>query len=118
MTLFNNEKTVNILPEDGVAIYHGKVIQQPEADNFFSALLKTIVWKNDEAFIFGKHILTKRKVAWYGDSGFLYNYSNTTKLALGWTKELLELKEMVQNITGSTFNSCLLNLYPNGDDGM
>ncbi|MEP7258398.1 MAG: alpha-ketoglutarate-dependent dioxygenase AlkB [Flavitalea sp.] len=118
MDLFNNETVVNILSNDGVANYYGKVLPHKKATEYFDILMQTIEWKNDEAIIFGKHFVTKRKVAWYGDAGFLYNYSNMTKLALGWTKELLALKEMVQNITCSTFNSCLLNLYHNGDEGM
>ena len=44
--------------------------------------------REDEIIIFGKHITTKRKVAWYGDSQYLYTYSNITKQALVWTKEL------------------------------
>jgi alkylated DNA repair dioxygenase AlkB len=50
-------------------------------------------------FIFGKHIVVKRKVAWYGDSDYLYTYSNTTKQALAWTKELLDLKQIVEKLT-------------------
>jgi alkylated DNA repair dioxygenase AlkB len=57
-------------------------------------------------------------VAWYGDRDFEYTYSNTTKRALPWTKELLELKAILENRTGEKFNSCLLNLYHNGDEGM
>jgi len=57
-------------------------------------------------------------VAWYGDAGFSYTYSNTTKQALPWTKELLELKGIVEKLSGSSFNSCLLNLYHNGEEGM
>jgi alkylated DNA repair dioxygenase AlkB len=76
--------------------------------------LEKIVWKNDEAIIFGKHIITKRKVAWYGDSDYMYTYSNTTKQALVWTKELLDLKQIVEKITETKkFNSCLANLYHN-----
>jgi alkylated DNA repair dioxygenase AlkB len=37
---------------------------------------------------------------------------------LPWTKELLELKTVIEKETGETFNSCLLNLYHNGDEGM
>src|SRR5690606_41971434 len=81
-------------------------------------LLSRIDWKNDEAVIFGKRIITKRKVAWYGDRPFKYTYSNTTKSALPWTKELLELKAMVEERVGEKFNSCLLNLYHSGDEGM
>lgn len=35
-----------------------------------------------------------------------------------WTKELVELKQMIEDKTGEKFNSCLLNLYYNGDEGM
>jgi alkylated DNA repair dioxygenase AlkB len=37
---------------------------------------------------------------------------------LAWTKELLELKKITEDITGTTFNSCLLNLYHTGEEGM
>ena len=57
-------------------------------------------------------------MAWYGDSDFSYTYSGTTKQALPWTAELLELKALVERITGGSFNSCLLNLYHNGSEGM
>jgi len=62
--------------------------------------------------------VAKRKVAWYGDSDYLYTYSNTTKQALTWTKELSDLKQRVEEVTGTKFNSCLLNLYHNGDEGI
>ncbi|HBW81787.1 MAG TPA: alpha-ketoglutarate-dependent dioxygenase AlkB [Sphingobacterium sp.] len=68
--------------------------------------------------IFGNEIVTKRKVALYGDQAFEYSYSNTTKRALPWTKELLELKKIAEEQTQETYNSCLLNLYHNGDEGM
>ena len=120
MDLFENsiDKTKNWLPKDGTVNYYGKLFNQKEADNYIEKLLNTIEWRNDEANIFGKKIITKRKVAWYGDKSFEYTYSNTTKYALPWTKELLELKTVVEKETGERFNSCLLNLYHNGDEGM
>jgi alkylated DNA repair dioxygenase AlkB len=48
----------------------------------------------------------------------LYTYSNTTKQALAWTKELSCLKQIAEELAGTKFNSCLLNLYHNGDEGM
>jgi len=120
MDLFTNEIDVNrnLLPKDGTVNYYGKLIPLKEADYYLEALLNRIEWKNDEAVIFGKRIITKRKVAWYGDKPFEYTYSNITKLALPWTKELLELKAMVEDRVGEKFNSCLLNLYHSGDEGM
>lgn len=120
MDLFNHQPahTINLLPQDGIVNYYGKLLNQQKATYYLETLLSTIEWKNDEAIIFGKKIITKRKVAWYGDKPFEYTYSNTTKLALAWTKELLELKALIEQETGETFNSCLLNLYHTGEEGM
>jgi len=120
MNLFSNEIDCsrNLLPNGGIVNYYGKLFTHQEANYFFDCLLNSIDWKNDEAIIFGKRIVTKRKVAWYGDRSFDYTYSNTTKQALDWTKELLELKTIIEKQTGEQFNSCLLNLYHNGDEGM
>ena len=118
MDLFNESKNTNLLPFDGEVNFYGSVMNIEKAQNYFDQLLQNIQWDNDKAIIFGKLIITKRKVAWYGDKPFDYTYSKTTKLALPWTKELLELKEIIENKTGEKFNSCLLNLYHNGDEGM
>jgi len=118
MDLFSNNDSGNFLPYDGTVNYHGRVLSIEKANFYFERLLKNIQWKNDESFIYGKHIITKRKAAWYGDSDYLYTYSNTTKQALPWTEELLALKKVVEDITGTSFNSCLLNLYHSGEEGM
>ncbi|MBZ4187939.1 alpha-ketoglutarate-dependent dioxygenase AlkB family protein [Niabella beijingensis] len=108
----------NLLPYDGIAQYYGPVLTRPDADRYLDQLLTTISWKHDEAVIFGKKIITKRKVAWYGNKAFDYTYSNTTRRALPWTQELLALKAICETRTGVTYNSCLLNLYHTGDEGM
>ncbi|MDY0905717.1 alpha-ketoglutarate-dependent dioxygenase AlkB family protein [Pedobacter sp. CFBP9032] len=120
MDLFNStiDKNKNFLPYDGTVHYFGQLFPVAKANSYFEALISTIEWKNDEAFIMGKHIITKRKVAWYGDREYAYTYSRSTKHALPWTKELLELKNIAEEYTGSTYNSCLLNLYHNGNEGM
>lgn len=120
MKLFEDEidKTKNWLPFDGTVNYYGKLFTPEQADQYLRQLLETIEWRNDEAVIFGKKIITKRKVAWYGEKSFEYTYSNTTKHALPWTNELLELKTRIEQETGETFNSCLLNLYHSGEEGM
>jgi alkylated DNA repair dioxygenase AlkB len=118
MDLFGNDPASNLLPCDGVVNYYGQVINTSDSIYFYDTLLRGIPWKNDEAVIFGKHIITARKVAWYGDSNFLYAYSGTSKQALVWTTELVALKAIVEKHTGSRFNSCLLNLYHDGNEGM
>ena len=118
--LFNFEMDTerNLLPKDGTVNYFGKVFSEAEANRFFEILLNTINWKNDEAMIFGKKIVTKRKVAWYGEREFEYTYSKVTKKAHLWSPELLLLKKQIEQKSGETFNSCLLNLYHSGEEGM
>lgn len=120
MDLFNPtiDTNKNLLPFDGTVNYYGKILTKNQADDYYQILLNTIEWQNDEAIIFGKKIITKRKVAWYGEKAFEYSYSNTTKHALVWTKALLELKQYVEEKSGESYNSCLLNLYHNGSEGM
>ena len=118
MSLFEEDRVSNLLPKDGMVNYYGKVLASKEADQYFNSLMQNILWENDEVIIFGKHIVTKRKVAWYGDSDCSYTYSNTTKQALAWTKELSYLKQIVEELAETKFNSCLLNLYHNGNEGM
>ena len=120
MDLFGNQldEPISLLPEDGLVDYYGALISPEVADHYFQTLLNNIAWKNDEVVIYGKRIVTKRKIAWYGDKPFKYTYSNTTKSALPWIRALLEIREMVENKTDESFNSCLLNLYHSGAEGM
>lgn len=114
----NTLKQDNLLPFDGTVNYYGQLWTEQEAIHYLNKLLKSIEWRNDELMMFGKRIVTKRKVGWYGDKPFNYTYSKTTKQALPWTEELLELKARIEKESGETFNSCLLNLYHSGDEGM
>lgn len=118
MLLFDVHSTNNCLPYDGEVLYYGQVFPVKEADTFLHLLTNTIAWRHDEIRVFGKHRITSRKVAWYADAAFSYTYSGITKQALLWTKELLELKRKAEELTGFTYNSCLLNLYHHGNEGM
>ncbi|MFA7273748.1 MAG: alpha-ketoglutarate-dependent dioxygenase AlkB [Crocinitomicaceae bacterium] len=118
MDLFGFDEEINLLPKDGSVHYFGTLFSTEESQPYFHQLLHSIDWKNDVAILFGKRIETKRKVAWYGDKPYKYSYSNNTKTALPWTNELVELKKRIEEKTGETFNSCLLNLYHNGSEGM
>ncbi|WP_035615765.1 alpha-ketoglutarate-dependent dioxygenase AlkB [Haloferula sp. BvORR071] len=117
MDLFHASGT-NLLPCDGTVIYYGRIFPEEEASRYFSSLMDGVPWKNDEVVIFGKRIVTARKVAWYGDAGCDYTYSGTTKQALPWNTKLLELKSAAERISGESFNSCLLNLYHDGSESM
>jgi alkylated DNA repair dioxygenase AlkB len=108
----------NLLPYDGEAIYWKSVFSSTLSNNCYTNLMNEINWKHDELTMFGRHIVTKRMVAWYGDQALAYKYSNKTKIAMLWTPGLKLIKEQIELISGHTYNSCLLNLYHNGEEGM
>lgn len=119
MELFENLSTDdNLLPYDGEVIYHGLLLDAKECERFYNALLEKVEWYHDKSVIYGKEITTKRKVAWYGSQPFEYTYSGVTRVASDWFDELLALKQLIELYTDSMYNSCLLNLYHSGDEGM
>jgi alkylated DNA repair dioxygenase AlkB len=108
----------NILPFEGQVDYYGTVMAAAEAAAYMQRLMTGVSWRNDEAVIFGRHIVTKRKVAWYGDNNYGYKYSGIVREALPWTEDLYALKKLTEGLTGGSYNSCLLNLYHDGEEGM
>ncbi|MAZ38824.1 MAG: alpha-ketoglutarate-dependent dioxygenase AlkB [Legionellales bacterium] len=113
-----NKQLHNLLPYDGTVHYYGSIMPAAIANHYYDSLLQNIEWENDQAIIFGKKIITKRKVAWYAEKPFSYTYSKITKTAKPWTPMLNELKTIIEKESGETYNACLLNLYHSGDEGM
>ena len=118
MDLFNNNPNQNLLPFEGEVFLRQNVLNIAEIDFFYHTLLNANFWKQDELIIFGKRITTSRKVAWFGDFNYKYSYSKIIKKARLWTPELQSLKKLIELKTEESFNSCLLNLYHNGSEGM
>ena len=109
---------IDVLPYDGDVTYFGPLFDSEDADRYLQALLTDIDWQPDQAMIFGKCITTKRHVAWYADQPYTYTYSKIQKTAQPWLPVLLAIKHAVEHHIGETFNSCLLNLYHDGSEGM
>ncbi len=113
-----NNTFFNLLPHSGQCLVYGEILTPQEGQHYFNEMMDTIEWKNDEAVLFGKHFITARKVAWYAEQQYTYKYSNTVKTALLFSEELRILKQKVEAMTGEMYNSCLLNLYHHGEEGM
>ena len=114
----SNDYSQNLLPENGIVHYLPKVFDEISSANLMNILLESLAWEADQLIMFGKRITTRRKVAWVGDPNCSYTYSGVTKNPQTWTTELLEIKTKVEKISQTEFNSCLLNLYLDGNDGM
>lgn len=108
----------NLLPLDGELFYYPSFFTREKSDFYFDELMKSIPWQHDEVMMFGKKIITKRKVAWYGDEGCSYTYSKILRVPISWNETLLEIKNQVEEKANANFNSCLLNLYHEGSESM
>ena len=107
-----------ILEKDGRAEYCNHFYDANASDALFPNLLDSLNWESDQILMFGRLVTTARKVAWVGDAECLYTYSGVQKIPQAWTQELLNMKHKLEQWTGHTYNSCLLNLYHTGDEGM
>lgn len=108
----------NLLPCDGLLRDFGALFAPQVAQHLFAQLLVEVPWQPDKACIDGRLIVTARQVAWYGEADFRYTYSGITRKALPWTDMLRRIRHSVEERTGVRFNSCLLNLYRDGSEGM
>ncbi|WP_353202847.1 alpha-ketoglutarate-dependent dioxygenase AlkB [Polynucleobacter sp.] len=109
---------LNLLPVDGLAQYLPAFMNAEESVSLFDQLQKSLRWEADQVMMFGKLVTTRRKVAWAGDPECAYTYSGVKKSPQAWTPELLSIKTQLEELTQSEFNSCLLNFYHDGSDGM
>ena len=109
---------LNLLPREGCANYFHEIFDEATSEKLFRSLLNTLVWEQDQLLMFGKRVVTQRKVAWVADGNLSYTYSGATKIPQIWTPDLLLIKKKAEALANWKFNSCLLNLYHNGNEGM
>lgn len=85
-----------------------------ESDNFYTTLLKETSWRNSEMTMYDKVHSIPRMISWYEDKDNL----GADQSRPDWTPELLAIRKKVETETQMQFNSVLLNLYRNGNDGV
>ncbi|XP_035252641.1 alpha-ketoglutarate-dependent dioxygenase alkB homolog 3 isoform X1 [Anguilla anguilla] len=92
-------------------------LAQTEADWLFSRLLAELPWAQKTNFKHGQAYEEPRLTCWYGE--LPYTYSNSTlQPNTQWPAVLADLKAMVEQVSGSCFNSLLCNLYRDGKDSI
>ena len=119
--LFAPKPTDNLLPYDGQVNDLGIVIDYPSP--LFYNLVTELLWQEDIVTLFGKTHVTTRQIVWMGDSDIDYQYSGHTRQTIPWTDTVFHVKHHIEQKLldlgiDANFNSCLLNYYPSGEDGM
>jgi alkylated DNA repair dioxygenase AlkB len=110
---------VNLLPCDGIVNDFGVVLAPAEANALYERLLKGLPWRPDVAVVNGVAAKTARHALWYADRSFRYVHSGIARAAEAWPGDLLdEARRLAADLAQAHFDSCVLNLYHNGGEGM
>ena len=119
--LFAPAPTDNLLPYDGKVNDLGVIIDNATA--LYHTLLNELPWQPDIVTLFGKTHITTRKIVWMGDTDADYQYSGHVRQTVPWSDIVFHVKQKIEQAlveigVTANFNTCLLNYYPSGADGM
>lgn len=114
----SNPKEGLTVIENGEYIFYPNFFPKSESDILLKGLRNNIVWKQESMNMYGKKIDFPRLTAWYGNNDKPYSFSGITLQPLPWTSEILTIKNKIEPIAKTVFNSVLLNLYRDGNDSI
>ena len=89
-----------------------------QSQSYLKQLTNSVKWKREQIKMWGKEIVTKKRIAWYADEYKSYTYSGSTFHPVQWNEVLLEIKKQLEQRIKFKFNSVLLNEYKSGEVGM
>ena len=108
----------NLVNSEGQLVLISGFFAKQQADIFYSQLIQSLSWQQEQIIVVGKPVLVPRQVCWYGDKQAVYSYSGVVHQPLPWNDTLLEIKQRIETFSGFSFNSVLANLYRHGNDSM
>jgi alkylated DNA repair dioxygenase AlkB len=117
MTLFETGP-IELLPFDGSAILYEHHWDQEESRVFEQEIQASTPWHQPLLYVFGREVEQPRLTAWFGDPGKAYSYSGTHLEPLPWSSTLNNIRSSCERIASHSFNSVLVNLYRDGQDGV
>ena len=113
------DKNSSLIKADNLSVeYIENFFDFDQSQLYMKHLTNDIKWKRERIRMWGREIVTKKRIAWYADEGKSYTYSGSTFHPDQWNELLLEIKKHVEQYIKFQFNSVLLNEYPNGKVGM
>ena len=98
--------------------YEPALFSKTESDRLLKKFTNDSPWEQRSVLIYGKEVITPRLTAWYGDADADYSIAGNGPSALPWTDDLLFVREKVEKLSGTKFNSVLLNYYRDGNDSV
>ncbi len=110
--LFGNIESEEIITTDGQCTYYPNFISHATYDELY----EEINWRQDQITLFGKTHNVPRLHAWYNDNNDSYTYSKIKLPVNSFESHLAQIRETIATKLGIYFNSCLCNLYRDGND--
>lgn len=91
-------------------------LTENQADELFEELKTSNLWRQDKVKVFGKTYDQPRLCFLAADRKVNYTYSGLTLPAVDFSKSLSLIKTRIEQTSATRFNSCLANLYRDGND--
>lgn len=112
------ESAQHLAMPDADVDYFANFLTHHAADDLLRLLIADVPWREEKVVVWGKSHLQPRLIAWFGDVNSTYSYSGIRLSPQPWTPILLGVRNNVETLVGSRFNSVLLNYYRDQRDSM
>ena len=117
--LFHGHTTLERIPMPDAEVYYLRELRLTQtAEAVMKQLIDEVPWRGENIIVWGKTYPQPRLTAWYGDNGANYTYSGIHLAPLPWTHTVIDIKNRVEEIAGTNFNSVLVNYYRDHHDSM
>jgi alkylated DNA repair dioxygenase AlkB len=100
---------------DDINIYR-EFLSQEDSLELCDKLYTNIWWSNKLKNHKGEYIKINRMMAYVTHKFITYKYANLELESQLWNKDLIKIKEKLEEFIGQEYNSILLNLYEDGKD--
>lgn len=109
---------INLTAPNATLYFEPNFLSMSESLRLYKDLIDNLNWQQDNIFVYGREVAIPRLQAWYGDNSQTYTYSGLSMQAMSWTQTLAELRNRIEQHSGFRFNTCLANLYRDGNDSV
>ena len=104
--------------DDALLLEYPQIVDSAEATQMFETLIANIPWQQEHLRIAGKLRAIPRLQCWMGDRTSEYGYSGVRLTPCPWHETVKVIHDRVADLSGTTFNSVLINYYRNGQDSV
>jgi alkylated DNA repair dioxygenase AlkB len=116
MSLFDASEPLKIKLPNAEIEYTPAFFNTEESRKLFEAIYHQTNWIEEDIRVYGKVYKQPRLTAFYANNNITYGYSNISMSPQPFSPVLKAIKIKIEKATGTTFSSCLLNLYRDGQD--